>query len=79
MMNTTGQTQNIISSGHIAAVAFPVAISGVYDYQIPEKFRDKATVGLPVLVEVKRNKMWGVILGIKDKSEYPELKEILDI
>jgi primosomal protein N' (replication factor Y) len=79
MINIAGQIQNIIPGGHVAAVAFPVAISGVYDYRIPEKFRDRATVGLPVLVEVKRNKMWGVILGVKDRSEHPDLKEILDI
>jgi primosomal protein N' (replication factor Y) len=64
----------------IAAVAFPVAISGVYDYEIPEKFADRVTIGLPVLVEVKKNKMWGVVLEIKKETTYKaELKEIIEI
>ncbi|MDR3012576.1 MAG: primosomal protein N' [Chitinispirillales bacterium] len=63
----------------IAAVAFPVAIPGVYDYRIPERFLSRAAAGLPVLVEVKKRKMWGVIIEVKSEAAYPKLKEIIDI
>ena len=73
------QQQNIKFSGAVAAVAFPVAIPGVYDYRIPERFAGRMSAGLPVLVEVKKSKIWGVAIEIKNGSAFPELKEILDI
>ncbi|MFP4162902.1 MAG: primosomal protein N' [Chitinispirillaceae bacterium] len=63
----------------VAGVAFPVAIPGVYDYKIPEQFRGKAGPGIPVLVEVKRKKTWGVIVQLKTSSAFPQLKEVLEI
>jgi primosomal protein N' (replication factor Y) len=63
-------------------VAFPVAIPGVYDYEIPDKFIDRITPGQPVLVEVKRSRIWGVAVEIKAESAVAgkiKLKEIIDI
>jgi primosomal protein N' (replication factor Y) len=65
--------------GPTAAVAFPVAIPGVYDYSIPKRFASVAAAGLPVLVEVKKSKIWGVVLEVKSGSAFPELKEIIDV
>ncbi|MFP4014550.1 MAG: primosomal protein N' [Chitinispirillaceae bacterium] len=56
-----------------------MAIPGVYDYRIPEKFRGKVVLGMPVLVEVKRKKNWGVIVQLKPVSSFPRLKEVLEI
>ncbi|MCL2183125.1 MAG: primosomal protein N' [Chitinispirillia bacterium] len=66
-------------AGLAAAVAFPVAIPGVYDYAIPPRFAGKVTAGLPVFVEVRKSRIWGVVLEVKEGSEFPELKEILEI
>jgi len=59
-----------------------VAIPGVYDYEIPDKFVDRITPGQPVLVEVKRSRIWGVAVEIKAESAVAgkvRLKEIIDI
>ena len=63
-------------------MAFPVAIPGIYDYEIPDKFIDRITPGLPVLVEVKKSRIWGVAVDIKAESAVAgkvRLKEIIDI
>ncbi|MCL2220178.1 MAG: primosomal protein N' [Chitinispirillia bacterium] len=83
MIHADSQYKNNASSapytGPVAAVAFPVAISGVYDYAIPPVFAGKVTVGLPVRVEVRKSKIWGVVLEVKGGSAFGELKEILEI
>jgi len=59
-----------------------VAIPGVYDYEIPDKFVDRITPGLPVLVDVKGRRIWGVAVEIKAESAVAgkvKLKEIEDI
>jgi primosomal protein N' (replication factor Y) len=81
-MNAVNQVKNTNFCGRVAAVAFPVAIPGIYDYEIPDRLMARVTVGLPVLVEVKTARMWGVIVGIKSESAAAgkvKLKEIIDI
>lgn len=73
------QSENKKFFNSVAAVAFPVAVSGVYDYQVPEKFMGKITIGLPVLVEIKKNKTWGVVVELNKESAFPKLKEIIEI
>ena len=63
----------------VAAVAFPVAVSGMYDYLVPEQFKSKIAVGVPVLVEIKSRKTWGVVVELKERSSYPKLKKIIEI
>ena len=65
---------------NVAAVAFPVAVSGIYDYLVPEQFKEKIAVGVPVLVEIKSRKTWGVVVELKEKSSYlKQLKKIIEI
>ena len=66
-------------TNHIVSVAFPVAIPGMYDYRIPEQFLNQVHPGTPVLVEVRSRKIWGVALIVKDRSDFPSLKELIDI
>jgi primosomal protein N' (replication factor Y) len=63
----------------IVRVGFPIAIQGVYDYRIPGNFLGLVHPGMPVQVEVKNRKIWGVAIQIVSSSEFPKLKEILDI
>lgn len=63
----------------VVSVAFPIAIPGLYDYKIPQKFRDIIIPGTPVLVEVKKNRTWGVAVKLKAASKFANLKEIIDI
>ncbi|MDR0331360.1 MAG: hypothetical protein LBH93_06615, partial [Chitinispirillales bacterium] len=80
MITAASQQENANSCGTVAAVAFPVAIPGVYDYEIPHRFAGRVALGLPVLVEVKRSRVWGVVIEIKKESAFKEkLKEIIDI
>jgi len=63
----------------VACVAFPMAISGVYDYEIPLELDPHLACGMPVLVELRKRKLWGVAVRIKDSSDVPHLKPVLDI
>ncbi len=81
-MITISQKKSVTFCGRVAAVAFPVAIPGIYDYEIPDKFIDRITPGQPVLVEVKKSRIWGVAVEIKAESAVDgkiKLKEIIDI
>ena len=61
----------------VAAVAFPIAVPGLYDYRIPEILRGKVMPGTPVLVDLRNKKTWGVVVALKAGSEITSLKEVL--
>jgi primosomal protein N' (replication factor Y) len=65
--------------GRIAAVAFPIAVRGVYDYGVPQEFIGRLSEGMPVQVDLKGRTLWGVVVGEKAESEYGSLKPILGI
>ncbi|NLG16166.1 MAG: primosomal protein N', partial [Fibrobacter sp.] len=68
-----------IFSGPVVSVAFPIAIPGIYDYRIPGEFSGCIKPGTPVLVELKNRQTWGVAVLLKEKSEFPDLKEVLQV
>jgi primosomal protein N' (replication factor Y) len=81
-MITIGQKKSVNFCGRVAAVVFPVAIPGVYDYEIPDRLVGRVTPGQPVLVEVKKSRVWGVAVEVKSESAVAgkvKLKEIIDI
>ena len=63
----------------IASVAFPIAVPGVYDYRIPEQFAGRVIPGIPVLVELRKQSLWGVAVRVGNASAFPDLKPILEI
>lgn len=63
----------------IAKVAFPIAMPGIFDYTIPDKFRSRIVPGVPVRVELRSRSIWGVVVEVAEKSAYPDLKEILEV
>jgi primosomal protein N' (replication factor Y) len=63
----------------VVRVGFPIAIHGIYDYRVPEKFAGKVHPGMPVQVEVRSRKIWGVVVQVVSSSAHPSLKEVLDI
>lgn len=65
-------------TSHIVAVAFPNAVSGIYDYRVPQQFAGKVLPGTPVLVPLRRRETWGVAVELKPRSDFPDLKEVLD-
>ena len=68
-----------IAQNHIAVVAFPIAVPGIYDYAIPDQLIEKLTPGTPVLVPLRKRETWGVVVGMKASSAYTDLKSIITI
>lgn len=54
------------------------SIDQTFSYLIPERFKEKAKIGIRVLVPFGKQKLEGFILNIKEKEEM-ELKEIIDL
>lgn len=81
MKTQIGQCFSQLNKGKdsVAGVAFPIAIPGIFDYRIPERFLGSVLQGTPVLVSVRKREVWGVAVAIKQHSAYPDLKEIIDI
>lgn len=67
----------ISDNNSVAAVAFPIAVSGLYDYRIPPGLRGKVLPGTPVLVDLRNRKVWGVAVALKAGSERGSLKDII--
>ncbi len=63
----------------IASIAFPMVLSGVYDYTIPSRFFGIVCVGMPAFVELRSRKLWGVIVALKAFSPHEKLKELQDV
>ena len=61
----------------IVGVAFPMAISGLYDYRIPSSLEGKVKHGTPVLVDLRGRKTWGVVIKLRNASPHGSLKEII--
>jgi len=60
-------------------VAFPIAVQGMYDYRLPERFRGSVVPGTPVKVTLRSRSLWGVAVALKSRSDYPNLKEVQEI
>ncbi|MBN1131332.1 MAG: primosomal protein N' [Chitinispirillaceae bacterium] len=63
----------------IAAVAFPIALSGLYDYRIPPSLERRVVPGMPVLVDLRGRTIWGVAVRLKNSSSHAALKEIVGV
>jgi primosomal protein N' (replication factor Y) (superfamily II helicase) len=63
----------------VVSVAFPIAVPGIYDYEVPDRLMGRVSPGIPVLVELKNRRLWGVAVRMKENSVFPELKPVLDI
>jgi primosomal protein N' (replication factor Y) len=63
----------------IVSVAFPITIDGLYDYKVPTKFEGSIRRGMPVRVLLRNRPLWGVVIAIKEKSEFPNLKEVEEV
>lgn len=63
----------------VVKVAFPVSVPGFYDYLIPLQFEKAIFPGSPVKVNLRNRNIWGVAVEINEKSNYPNLKEVLEI
>jgi len=63
----------------IARVAFPIAVPGLYDYHVPAGFRQYMAPGIPVRVPLRNRVVWGVVVSLAQRSEFPDLKDIVEV
>ena len=63
----------------IAQVAFPIALSGIFDYKIPDELKSRIVPGMPVKVPLKSRMLWGVVVAVTKTSKWATLKEINDV
>jgi len=63
----------------IVSVAFPMVLPGVYDYEIPHALAQTLICGMPVLVELRARKLWGVAVALKPSSDFAKLKKVLEV
>ncbi|MCL2844317.1 MAG: primosomal protein N' [Chitinivibrionia bacterium] len=62
-----------------AEIVFPIAVDGVFDYIVPENFQQKIKVGMSVKVPFRNQKMYGLVIRLKNSSQIEKLKEIESI
>jgi primosomal protein N' (replication factor Y) (superfamily II helicase) len=62
-----------------AEVVFPTPVDHSYTYCIPEKFEGEVNLGVRVLAPFGPRKMTGFVVGLLDRSERTDLKEIEEI
>jgi primosomal protein N' (replication factor Y) len=63
----------------VVCVAFPMAVSGVFDYEIPKELASDVAPGVPVFVELRSRRLWGVAVRLKESSHHGKLKPVLEI
>lgn len=67
---------------NIAKVIVDVPASMVnqtFDYYIPEKFQEMLRPGMRVIIPFGPRKITGIVIKRMEKSEFPNLKEIIDV
>jgi len=62
----------------IARVAFPMAIPGLYDYEVPPHLERGLVAGTPVRVPLRNRPVWGVVVATAPRSDFPSLKKVLE-
>ncbi|MDP8265781.1 MAG: primosomal protein N' [Candidatus Aceula meridiana] len=63
----------------IAQVVVGLPIEGPFDYSVPPNLVSQISVGSRVLVSFQTQKIIGFVIGLKSKSRYPQLKEVLSV
>lgn len=63
----------------VVRVAFPIAVPGLYDYEIPERLTGLVQPGAAVLVELRNRNLWGVAVSLVHHSAIARLKPIIEI
>ncbi len=63
----------------IAKVVVNLALDREFDYRIPERLRGQLRVGCRVWVPFGRSSRIGYVVGVAEKSTWPDLKELMRI
>lgn len=54
-------------------------VNQTFDYKIPEKFQEMLRPGMRVIIPFGPRKITGIVIKRIEQSEYPNLKEIIDV
>ncbi|MBF0479698.1 MAG: primosomal protein N' [Candidatus Omnitrophica bacterium] len=68
-----------MTSAKIAKIVFGLPVEGPFDYSIGEQFKDKIALGQRVKVMFNRRMAIGYVVGLDNKSDFPNLNPILEI
>lgn len=60
-------------------VVFPLPLNQAFTYRVPDDLNDLAKVGSRVIAPFGARRLTGVIIGIRDKTDLDEVKDIQDI
>jgi primosomal protein N' (replication factor Y) len=60
----------------IAEIVFPIAVDGVFDYIVPQIYEKNIKIGTSVKVPFRNQKMYGLVIRLKENSQIEKLKEI---
>lgn len=63
----------------VAEVALPLPLDKTFDYRIPRELALKLTLGQRVGIPFRKIKKIGYLVGLREKSQYPKLKEISNL
>ena len=53
-----------------ADISFPISSYQVFSYKVPDHLKSKVTIGLRVMAPVRNRKVQGIIVAIKNASDY---------
>lgn len=69
----------LASNGRIARVTLEIAVQKDFDYLIPPHLEREVVVGVRVQAPFGRRKVFGYVTALPEKSEFPELKELIQV
>ena len=76
--NRRGGGENRCMS-RVAKVVVELAVGKEFDYLIPERLQGEVRIGSQVIVPFGRTEARGYVVGLADRSDYAQLKEIRDL
>lgn len=62
----------------VASVVVDASIDKMLDYRIPDRFQETLQTGFRVSVPIRGRMVQGTVVELKERSEFPNLKEISD-
>ena len=62
-----------------ADVALPVPVDHPFTYTVPEALADRVTLGMRVVVPVRKRTETGYVVGLRDAADVPNLRAIIDV
>ncbi|MBI5199273.1 MAG: DEAD/DEAH box helicase family protein, partial [Nitrospirae bacterium] len=69
----------MMDKNRYARVVVGIPVDNIFDYLIPEPLLEKLRVGMRVLVPFGKRQLLGYVVGIADKAEVADIKEVREV